>query len=112
MQSVHMGHAFLAIVYHVWRAYMPRIAEFIRLNKTKECLQMTMYVQAASPVPFGAVFSLTVVNFIDRTVANLVEWNAARKTANALHELSTSQLEDIGLLPGDIKSAAYFMAHR
>lgn len=73
---------------------------------------MTMYIQPASPVPFGAVISLSVVNFVDNTVANLVEWNAARKTANALRGLTAVQLEDIGLLPGDIKSPSDFLARR
>ena len=64
---------------------------------------MTMYIDAASPVPFGAVFSLNVVNFIDASIANLSEWNAARKTAKVLSTLTVSQLEDIGVLPGDVK---------
>ena len=73
---------------------------------------MTMYIQPANPVPFGAVFSVNVVNFVDKTVVNLVEWNAARNTANALRGLSALQLEDIGLLPGDIQSPAKIMARR
>jgi len=72
-------------------------------NKIMESPKMTMYIETASPVPFGAVFSLKVVNFIDTTIANFVVWNAARKTANALSKLSTSQLEDIGILPGDVR---------
>jgi len=64
---------------------------------------MTMYIETASPVPFGAVFSLKVVNFVDTTFANFVAWNASRKTANALNTLSASQLEDIGILPGDVR---------
>ncbi len=64
---------------------------------------MTMYIETASPVPFGAVFSLKVVNFVDTTFANFAEWNATRKTANALSQLTESQLEDIGVLPGDVR---------
>lgn len=64
---------------------------------------MTMYIETASPVPFGAVLSLNVVNFVDNSIANFAEWNATRKTAKALSHLSVSQLEDIGVLPGDVK---------
>ena len=64
---------------------------------------MIMYIETASPVPFGAVFSLKVVNFVDNSVANFAAWNAARKTANVLNTLTVSQLEDIGVLPGDVR---------
>jgi uncharacterized protein YjiS (DUF1127 family) len=62
-----------------------------------------MYIETASPVPFGAVLSLNIVNFVDRSVANFASWNAARKTANVLNTLTVSQLEDIGILPGDVR---------
>ena len=64
---------------------------------------MTMYIETASPVPFGAVFSLKVVNFVDTTAANFAAWNTSRKTAKVLNGLTVSQLEDIGVLPGDVK---------
>ncbi len=64
---------------------------------------MTMYIETASPVPFGAVLSLNVVNFVDNSIANFVEWNTARKTAAVLNTLTVSQLEDIGVLPGDVR---------
>ncbi|OUS07678.1 hypothetical protein A9Q96_06795 [Rhodobacterales bacterium 52_120_T64] len=63
-----------------------------------------MYIQPASPVPFGAILALNVVNFVDNSIANVVAWNASRKTAAALSKLTVSQLEDIGLLPGDTRS--------
>jgi len=62
-----------------------------------------MYIETATPVPFGAVLSLNVVNFVDNSIANFVAWNASRKTATALSKLTVSQLEDIGLLPGDVR---------
>ena len=64
---------------------------------------MTMYIETASPVPFGAILSLKVVNFFDTTFANFAEWNASRKTTQALSRLTPSQLEDIGVLPGDVR---------
>ena len=64
---------------------------------------MTMYIETASPVPFGAVFSLNVVNFVDTSIANFAEWRAARKTAKVLNSLTISQLDDIGVLPGDVR---------
>lgn len=68
---------------------------------------MTMYIETTSPVPFGAVFSLRVVNFFDKTVSNMIEWNASRKTTKALSTLTSRQLEDIGLTPYDIKFPAH-----
>ena len=64
---------------------------------------MTMYIETTSPVPFGAVLSLNIVNFVDNSIANFVEWKAARKTAKALNTLTVAQLEDIGVLPGDVR---------
>lgn len=73
---------------------------------------MTMYIETSRPVPFGAEFSLKVVNFVDATVANVLAWKAARKTENELRNLSDRQLEDIGLMPGDIKKASLEVATR
>ncbi len=64
---------------------------------------MTMYIETASPVPFGAVFSLKVVNFVDNSIANFAAWKTARKTSKVLNTLTVSQLEDIGVLPGDVR---------
>lgn len=64
---------------------------------------MTMYIETASPVPFGAIFSLKIVNFIDTTFINLGEWLSARKTARVLNSLTISQLEDIGVTQAEAK---------
>jgi len=62
-----------------------------------------MYIETASPVPFGAVLSLNVVNFVDNSIANFAAWKVARKTSKVLNTLTVSQLEDIGVLPGDVR---------
>ena len=41
-----------------------------------------------------------------RTVASLSAWNDARKTRKALSQLSDHQLDDIGLIRGDIDQIA------
>ncbi len=45
---------------------------------------------ARSEIPFVGIF------------ARVSAWNAARRTRNALSQLSAHELEDIGLLRGDI----------
>ena len=42
-----------------------------------------------------------------RTAAAVVAWNDARVTRKALSTLSDRELEDIGLVRGDIDSVAY-----
>ncbi|MBE1282035.1 MAG: DUF1127 domain-containing protein [Rhodobacteraceae bacterium] len=46
----------------------------------------------------GATFSAIV--------ASVVEWNDARVTRNALSDLSDRELEDIGMVRGDIETVA------
>jgi len=41
-------------------------------------------------------------------VSSIVEWNDARKTRNALQALSDRELEDIGMVRGDIDDLANF----
>ena len=52
--------------------------------------------------PLGAVSVLRLVDGIFNLKANLAEWNEARKTRNALRQLSAAQLDDIGLSYADI----------
>ena len=43
-----------------------------------------------------------VLKFITNTFDKLVNWNDSRVTRNALLQLSARELNDIGLVPGDI----------
>ena len=43
---------------------------------------------------------------LSRTLAAVVAWNDARVTRNALSSLSDRELEDIGLVRGDIDTLA------
>ena len=43
-----------------------------------------------------------VLKFITNAFDNLVNWNDSRVTRNALLQLSERELNDIGLVPGDI----------
>ena len=47
-----------------------------------------------------------VFSFLSNTVASVVAWNDARVTRNALSALSDRELEDIGLIRGDIDAVA------
>ncbi|MEM7632743.1 MAG: DUF1127 domain-containing protein [Pseudomonadota bacterium] len=50
------------------------------------------------PTGLSVRTSLKLGNVVGRFVA----WNDARRTRNALAQLGRQQLEDIGLVPGDI----------
>ncbi|QMU57900.1 MAG: DUF1127 domain-containing protein [Boseongicola sp.] len=39
---------------------------------------------------------------VSNTMASFATWNDARKTHNTLSRLSAHELEDIGLIPGDV----------
>ena len=43
-----------------------------------------------------------IVKFITNMFSELANWNDARITRNALSQLSARELNDIGLVPGDI----------
>ncbi len=55
--------------------------------------------QSAGPVTRAAA---SLGGFVGRVTA----WNEARRTRNALSRLSTHELEDIGLIRGDIDRIA------
>ena len=43
-----------------------------------------------------------IVKFITSIFSELANWNDARVTRNALSQLTARELNDIGLVPGDI----------
>lgn len=47
-----------------------------------------------------------VSSFITRSISAVVAWNDARVTRNALSSLSDRELDDIGLVRGDIDAVA------
>ena len=47
-----------------------------------------------------------ITSFFSGAVASAVAWNDARVTRNALGALSDRELEDIGLIRGDIDAVA------
>lgn len=58
---------------------------------------------ATNSVPFGAITIYRLINKIESSAVRFGEWNAKRKTAIELSKLSASQLEDIGVNPGEIQ---------
>jgi uncharacterized protein YjiS (DUF1127 family) len=54
----------------------------------------------------------SVLSFFSKLAGNIVDWNDARMTRNALSSLSDRELEDIGLIRGDIDSVAKSTALR
>ncbi|MDB2454915.1 DUF1127 domain-containing protein [Planktomarina temperata] len=47
-----------------------------------------------------------IANFAATVLTAFVRWNDARVTRNALSQLSLRELNDIGLVPGDIERIA------
>lgn len=47
-----------------------------------------------------------VKGFVSNLIANVIAWNDARVTRNALNTLTDRELEDIGLVRGDIDDVA------
>lgn len=47
-----------------------------------------------------------VKGFVSNMIANVIAWNDARVTRNALNTLTDRELEDIGLVRGDIEDVA------
>ncbi len=54
--------------------------------------------------PLGAGFS--AVTLISGLFGRIAAWNDARVTRNALSRLSNRELDDLGLVPGDIDDIA------
>jgi len=44
--------------------------------------------------------------FVSALIANIIAWNDARMTRNALNGLTNRELDDIGLVRGDIDDVA------
>ena len=57
---------------------------------------------ATQTAPFGAITLYRAVSALESLVTPLVRWNAARRTEKVLSGLSDRQLNDIGLVRGDI----------
>jgi uncharacterized protein YjiS (DUF1127 family) len=56
--------------------------------------------------PFGAIATYNVIRFISNVANDVIAWNDARVTRNALGKLSDRELDDIGLSRGDISDIA------
>ncbi len=63
-------------------------------------------IETSRPVPFGAEFTLRMVNVFDNLIAGTVEVVKTVKTKRALNKLSNRQLEDIGLTRAEIHNVA------
>lgn len=56
---------------------------------------------------YGSVMTVSrISSFISTMLGNVVAWNDARVTRNALASLSDRELDDIGLIRGDIDVVA------
>jgi uncharacterized protein YjiS (DUF1127 family) len=70
---------------------------------------MALYETSAS----GASSAATgLIAFFDAFVGRIATWQRSRATARALRSLSSAQLADIGIEPGDIDGFAEQIARR
>lgn len=65
-----------------------------------------MTTLALSSAPAG-LSSSRIVKFVGRLSRSFWAWNEGRKTRDSLSKLSDHELEDIGLVRGDIDELAY-----
>jgi uncharacterized protein YjiS (DUF1127 family) len=56
--------------------------------------------------PFGAITTYNIVRFFGNIASDVIAWNDARVTRNALGKLTDRELDDIGLSRGDIAGIA------
>lgn len=54
----------------------------------------------------GRTIGAATTEFFANVAAMLAGWNDARVTRKALNDLSLRQLDDLGLIPGDIEDIA------
>jgi len=73
---------------------------------------MSVFETNRSSVPLGAVSAFGVTSLVERAVASVRAWILARSTTKALEKLSDRELEDIGLIRGDIADLAERLAAR
>lgn len=56
---------------------------------------------------YGSVMTVSrISSFVSNLISNVIAWNDARVTRNALAMLTDRELDDIGLIRGDIDSVA------
>lgn len=54
---------------------------------------------------YGSVMTVSrISSFVSNLISNVIAWNDARVTRNALAMLTDRELDDIGLIRGDIDS--------
>ena len=68
-------------------------------------------IETSRPVPFGAVSTFRIVNVFDALLSGIASAYSTYKTEKALRNLSTTQLEDIGLERTEIHMVALRTAH-
>jgi uncharacterized protein YjiS (DUF1127 family) len=68
--------------------------------------------EASRPVPFTSIAAFRVVQFVERQLEALRTWIEARQTERVLNSLSDHELNDIGLVRGEIETVSRLMAMR
>lgn len=61
-----------------------------------------MSVHTPSRLPLGTLATHRIVSFAHEWIARFQTWHQRRRTVRMLRDLSARQLDDIGLVPGDI----------
>jgi len=110
MHTAHMTHASDRLARVKPKPYLPLTEQ--RKNATNK-RTMDMAALDTTRTTYG---SLTLAGRISSTLVSLVgavtTWNDARITRNALSRLSNRELEDIGMVRGDIDQIAFGKSFR
>lgn len=62
--------------------------------------------------PFGAITVHRILGSVEGLIIEFRNWRNAQRTASELRKLSMRQLDDIGLMAGDIDDFARQLARR
>jgi len=99
---MHITHDEMALVCPNWAAYLPP--------------RKAMHTQSAPAGIILGIFTMAAIDFrsasvksgfsVSSLIGTLVSWNDARMTRKSLNKLTARELDDIGLVRGDIEDIA------
>lgn len=105
MHKMHWSHAKRTIATGLHAPYVPPIERNETPPKQEGILDMAVLDYNRSLTENRGIVAQTLGLF-NAAIANLIAWNDARVTRKSLSSLSDRELEDLGLVRGDIEDIA------
>lgn len=104
MQKLHKNYAQSCLAGSYFPQYMPPIAKIIA-TPYKRTMDMAAYHSTRSTYGIDVVAG-RIGAVLANVYAAVIDWNDTRVTRNALAALTDRELDDIGLVRGDIDDVA------